>query len=342
MILTARGPEQQAQGVNNALAYINVALALGAVGKPAAASARSPVRATARAAASTGRRPISCPATGASTIPPRAVTSPRSGTCPESEIPQRGQVRLRAARRARHRGPRAVRDGLRTRSSRRRTRSASSGGCVRSTRSSSPTSSCPKPRALADVVLPAAQWAEEDGTMTNLEGRVIRRRRAIGAARRACGPTSRSSSALAATRSGRADGFRLRMRSRGLRRAAARDRGRPGRLLRHHLRADRRGRRRVLAVPGRRASGHAAPLRRPVPDAGGRARFHATPHARSPTARRRVPAATHDRPRARALPVGHADAAHRGAAGGRAGAARRNASGRRARSRRRGRRSRGA
>lgn len=33
--------------------------------------------------------------------------------------------------------------------------------------------------ALADVVLPVPQWAEEDGTMTNLEGRVIRRRRAI-------------------------------------------------------------------------------------------------------------------------------------------------------------------
>ncbi|NUT34189.1 MAG: molybdopterin oxidoreductase family protein [Hamadaea sp.] len=29
---------------------------------------------------------------------------------------------------------------------------------------------------IADVVLPTAQWAEEDGTMTNLEGRVIRRR----------------------------------------------------------------------------------------------------------------------------------------------------------------------
>ncbi len=28
---------------------------------------------------------------------------------------------------------------------------------------------------LADVVLPAAQWAEEDGTVTNLEGRVLRR-----------------------------------------------------------------------------------------------------------------------------------------------------------------------
>ena len=34
MVLTARGPEQQAQGVDNALAYINLALALGAVGKP--------------------------------------------------------------------------------------------------------------------------------------------------------------------------------------------------------------------------------------------------------------------------------------------------------------------
>ncbi|GCD90726.1 molybdopterin oxidoreductase family protein [Nocardioides sp. LS1] len=33
--------------------------------------------------------------------------------------------------------------------------------------------------AIADVVLPVTQWAEETGTMTNLEGRVILRRRAI-------------------------------------------------------------------------------------------------------------------------------------------------------------------
>ncbi|WP_188940212.1 molybdopterin oxidoreductase family protein [Nakamurella endophytica] len=33
--------------------------------------------------------------------------------------------------------------------------------------------------ALADVVLPTTQWAEEEGTMTNLEGRVLRRRQAI-------------------------------------------------------------------------------------------------------------------------------------------------------------------
>ncbi|TFB46298.1 molybdopterin oxidoreductase family protein [Cryobacterium tagatosivorans] len=35
--------------------------------------------------------------------------------------------------------------------------------------------------ALADVVLPVTQWAEEEGTMTSLEGRVIRRRRAVDA-----------------------------------------------------------------------------------------------------------------------------------------------------------------
>ncbi|MBO0609610.1 molybdopterin oxidoreductase family protein [Myceligenerans salitolerans] len=34
---------------------------------------------------------------------------------------------------------------------------------------------------LADVVLPVTQWAEEEGTMTSLEGRIIRRRRATDA-----------------------------------------------------------------------------------------------------------------------------------------------------------------
>lgn len=33
--------------------------------------------------------------------------------------------------------------------------------------------------AMADVVLPVTQWAEESGTMTNLEGRVILRERAV-------------------------------------------------------------------------------------------------------------------------------------------------------------------
>ena len=35
--------------------------------------------------------------------------------------------------------------------------------------------------AMADVVLPVTQWAEEEGTMTSLEGRVIRRRQGVEA-----------------------------------------------------------------------------------------------------------------------------------------------------------------
>ena len=34
---------------------------------------------------------------------------------------------------------------------------------------------------VADLVLPVLQWAEEEGTMTNLEGRILRRRRAVDA-----------------------------------------------------------------------------------------------------------------------------------------------------------------
>ncbi|WP_033295089.1 molybdopterin oxidoreductase family protein [Amycolatopsis jejuensis] len=33
--------------------------------------------------------------------------------------------------------------------------------------------------AIADVVLPVTQWAEEDGTLTNLEGRILLRRKAV-------------------------------------------------------------------------------------------------------------------------------------------------------------------
>src|SRR5260370_9659565 len=36
MVLTARGAEQQSQGVNNTLAFVNIALALGQVGKAGA------------------------------------------------------------------------------------------------------------------------------------------------------------------------------------------------------------------------------------------------------------------------------------------------------------------
>ena len=50
---------------------------------------------------------------------------------------------------------------------------------------------------LADVVLPSAQWAEEDGTMTNLEGPGASGAGRSSSRRKASAPTSRSSSGLA-------------------------------------------------------------------------------------------------------------------------------------------------
>ena len=74
---------------------------------------------------------------------------------------------------------------------------------------------------LADVVLPSAQWAEEDGTMTNLEGRVIRRRRALeppGQAR-----TDIEILCALARALGKSAHFSLRRSARGVRRAARGD-----------------------------------------------------------------------------------------------------------------------
>ena len=149
--------------------------------------------------------------------------------------------------------------------------------------------------ALADVVLPTAQWAEEDGTMTNLEGRVLRRRR-HWRRRRACATTSRCSprwptgSAAGSTSPPiRATVFEE------LRRASA---GGIADYAGHHLRADRRRARRLLAVPG--STGHPgtprlfvdgfADARRPSPVHRRRAPAPAEPP------RQRLPLLADDRP----------------------------------------------
>ena len=163
---------------------------------------------------------------------------------------------------------------------------------------------------LADVVLPAAQWAEEDGTMTNLEGRVVRRRKALATPPgRAHRPRDHGRPRRSARASGAA--FAYEDAARGLRRAAAGHRRRHRRLLGHHLRAHRPGERRLLAVPrqkGTRArpgsSATASPRR------AGRARFHAVEHegpSEAPDAE--YPAVPHDRARAGPLSVGHPDPA---------------------------------
>ncbi|HUQ92710.1 MAG TPA: molybdopterin-dependent oxidoreductase [Bryobacteraceae bacterium] len=80
MILTARGPEQQSRGVDNVLAFINLALALGKAGRPGCGyGAALPARETDRADASMARRPINCRGVARSTTRSTAPTSRRCG-----------------------------------------------------------------------------------------------------------------------------------------------------------------------------------------------------------------------------------------------------------------------
>jgi assimilatory nitrate reductase catalytic subunit len=180
MVLTARGAEQHADGTATVLAWINLCLALGLPGRPYAgygcltgqgngqggrehgqkADQLPGYRmiddpaARAHVAAVWGVSPDSLPGKGLSAYELLSAlgtpTGPRSllvlGSNPVVSAPNASEVAARLA----------ALDLL-----------------VVCDIVMSETA------ALADVVLPVTQWAEETGTMTNLEGRVILRQRAV-------------------------------------------------------------------------------------------------------------------------------------------------------------------
>ena len=119
--------------------------------------------------------------------------------------------------------------------------------------------------ARADVVLPTAQWAEEDGTMTNLEGRVIRRAKAIDP------PAGVRTDAHVlheiAARLGSSVSFVVEAEAgfAELRRASS---GGAADYAGISFERHRGGGRSVLAMPERHPSGDAAPFPRPLRDGG--------------------------------------------------------------------------
>jgi assimilatory nitrate reductase catalytic subunit len=180
VILTARGPEQQSQGVNNVLAFINLTLALGKAGKPYCGYGCLTGQGNGQGGREHGQKADQLP--GYRKLDNLEHRNFIAGVwdVPESELPQPG---------------RSAYEMLDTM------------GCEGGVRAllvfgsnvavSAPRASHIEQRlgALdflmvsdffisetgehADVVLPSAQWAEEEGTMTNLEGRVILRQRAM-------------------------------------------------------------------------------------------------------------------------------------------------------------------
>ena len=182
MILTSRGPEQQAQGVNNALAYINVALALGSVGKPFSGYGTLTGQGNGQGGREHGQKADQLPGYRRLDDPvARRAVADVWGVPPES-IPGPGRSAYELLDSI------GAQDGVRA------LLVIGSNPVVSAPHASRITERLraldllvvcdfflSETANLADVVLPSAQWAEEDGTMTNLEGRVILRRRAVNA-----------------------------------------------------------------------------------------------------------------------------------------------------------------
>ncbi|HXE62266.1 MAG TPA: molybdopterin oxidoreductase family protein, partial [Bryobacteraceae bacterium] len=180
MILTARGPEQQSRGVNNVLAFINLALALGKVGKPHCGYGCLTGQGNGQGGREHGQKADQLPGYRKLDNPAHRAYIAEVWGVPESDLPLPGRSAYEMF------DAMGTADGIR----------------ALLVFGSNIAVSAPRARhimerldaldflvvsdfflsetaARADVVLPAAQWAEEAGTMTNLEGRVILRQRAM-------------------------------------------------------------------------------------------------------------------------------------------------------------------
>jgi assimilatory nitrate reductase catalytic subunit len=176
MVLTGRGPEQQSQGVHNVLAFINLALALGKAGKPSCGYGCLTGQGNGQGGREHGQKTDQLPGYRQLDNPAHRAEIAAIWDIDPDELPRSGLTACEIL--------------------------ASLGTTIRGLLvfGSNIVVSAPdatvmaghldaldllvvadlflsETAARADVVLPVTQWAEEEGTMTNLEGRVLYRRR---------------------------------------------------------------------------------------------------------------------------------------------------------------------
>jgi assimilatory nitrate reductase catalytic subunit len=180
MILTARGAEQHANGTDTAQAFLNLALALGLPGKPFSGYGTITGQGNGQGGREHGLKADQLPGyRKLADAADRAHVAAVWGIDPE-DLPAPGLSAFEMLDRLGTRG------GVRTLLVFASNLAVSAPDALRV---------ADRLRSLdllvvsdlflgetaqfADVVLPTTQWAEEEGTMTNLEGRVLRRRRAL-------------------------------------------------------------------------------------------------------------------------------------------------------------------
>ena len=129
MVLTARGPEQQVQGVNNTRAYLNLALALGKIGAPSSGFGSITGQGNGQGGREHGQKADQLPGYRHITDPAaRAHVAAVWGVAP-ADLPGPGKSAYELLTSiGSPGGVRARRDGLRTSSSRRRMRARSNRG----------------------------------------------------------------------------------------------------------------------------------------------------------------------------------------------------------------------
>jgi assimilatory nitrate reductase catalytic subunit len=179
MLLSGRGPEQQSKGADTVVAFTNLMLALGKVGKPYSGYGCITGQGNGQGGREHGQKADQLPGYRyIDNAEDRAHVAKVWGVAPES-LPGKGKSATELV------------DAIGTPGGPRAMLVFGSNIVV-----ATPQSNAVRQRMsqlellvvcdsfinetaeLAHVVLPIAQWAEEDGTMTNLEGRVILRRRA--------------------------------------------------------------------------------------------------------------------------------------------------------------------
>ncbi len=177
MVLSGRGAEQQSKGVDSVLAFINLMLALGKVGKPASGYGCLTGQGNGQGGREHGQKADQLPGYRLIEVDAHREAVARVWGVDPATLPRKGKSAYELFDSL---GPEGGILGLFVMGSNIAVASPHAGRILGRLDSLELLAVCDaflnETSERAHVVLPVYQWAEEEGTMTNLEGRVIRRR----------------------------------------------------------------------------------------------------------------------------------------------------------------------